>query len=110
MPGRSLTRSWRRLALDAAALVSLGFILLPLVFVTWLAFFAQEIPSFPPEGYTLHWFSAILDAEGRFVDGFSLSLEVGVVATAIGLALGVPAALGLVRLVSWGARRRTPCC
>ena len=29
---------------------------MPLVFVTWLAFFRQEIPSFPPEGYSLRWF------------------------------------------------------
>src|SRR5438445_113559 len=28
-------------------------------FVIWLAFFAQEIPSFPPEGYSLKWFRRI---------------------------------------------------
>ena len=95
--GRSnLWRSWRRLALDGAAFVALSFILLPLVFVTWLAFFKQEIPSFPPEGYTLHWFAAIL-TQKAIIDGFVMSAEVGVAATVIGLALGVPAALGLVR-------------
>jgi putative spermidine/putrescine transport system permease protein len=98
--GLVLTRSWRRLALDAAAIFSLGFILVPLVFVTWLAFFKQEIPSFPPEGYTLHWFSAIL-TQKAIIDGFVTSFEIGVVATAIGLLLGVPAALGLVRHRSW---------
>ena len=98
--GLILTRSWRRLALDAAAIFSLGFILVPLVFVTWLAFFKQEIPSFPPEGYTLHWFSAIL-TQKAIIDGFVTSFEIGVVATAIGLLLGVPAALGLVRHRSW---------
>jgi putative spermidine/putrescine transport system permease protein len=70
--------------------------LLPLIFVVWLAFFRQEIPSFPPEGYSLRWFAAILD-QRKFVDGFSLSFEVGILATGIGLALGVPAALCLVR-------------
>ena len=93
-------RSWRRLALDAAALASLAFILVPLVFVTWLAFFKQEIPSFPPEGYTLHWFSSML-TQKAIIDGFVTSAEVGLVATLIGLALGVPAALGLVRHLSW---------
>ncbi|MBV9567265.1 MAG: ABC transporter permease, partial [Hyphomicrobiales bacterium] len=95
-----LHRSWLRLALDAAALASLAFILVPLVFVTWLAFFKQEIPSFPPEGYTLHWFSSML-TQKAIIDGFVTSVEIGLVATLIGLALGVPAALGLVRYVPW---------
>jgi len=94
-------RSWRRLVLDAVALLALGFILLPLVFVTWLAFFKQEIPSFPPEGYTLHWFAAIL-TQKAIIAGFIMSFEVGIVATLIGLALGVPAALGLARHVFRG--------
>ena len=85
-----------RWALNGAATIALAYILLPLIFVVWLAFFRQEIPSFPPEGYSLKWFAAILD-QRKFVDGFSLSFRVGVLATAIGLALGVPAALCLVR-------------
>lgn len=86
----------RRWALNGAAGVALLYILTPLIFVTWLAFFRQEIPSFPPEGYSLRWFAAILD-QRKFVDGFSLSLRVGVLATFIGLALGIPAALCLAR-------------
>ena len=85
-----------RLALRTAAGLSLAYILLPIVFVIWLAFFAQEIPSFPPEGYSLKWFRAIPD-DDRFVAGFVLSLQVAVVATAIGLALGMPAAVCLAR-------------
>ncbi|HEX2889692.1 ABC transporter permease [Vineibacter terrae] len=85
-----------RWALNGAAGLALVLILTPLVFVTWLAFFRQEIPSFPPEGYSLRWFAAIAD-EKKFVDGFSLSLQLGVMATLIGLALGVPAALCVVR-------------
>ena len=82
--------------LNATAGLSLAFILTPLVFVSWLAFFRQEVPSFPPEGYTLRWFANIL-SERAFVSGFLLSLEVGVAATAAGLALGVPASLCLAR-------------
>lgn len=74
----------------------MAYILTPLFFVTWLAFFAQEIPSFPPEGYSLKWFAAI-PGNDRFVSGFILSLQVAVVATLIGLAIGVPAAMCLVR-------------
>jgi putative spermidine/putrescine transport system permease protein len=82
--------------LTAAAGLSFGFILLPLVFVVWLAFFRQAIPSFPPQGYSFKWFLAIADSP-RFVDGFWLSLKVAVTAMLLGLAIGVPAALCLAR-------------
>jgi putative spermidine/putrescine transport system permease protein len=89
-----------RWALNGAAALALGFILLPLALVTWLAFFRQEIPSFPPEGYSLQWFGAVL-ANKSFAGGFLLSAQVGIAATLIGLALAVPASLAI-------ARRRFP--
>src|SRR4051812_18783222 len=85
-----------RWLLNGAASVTLGFILLPLILVTWLAFFRQEIPSFPPEGYSLQWFGAVLNNKS-FVGGFILSAQVGVAATLIGLALAVPASLAIAR-------------
>lgn len=85
-----------RWALNGAAGFSLLYILTPLIFVTWLSFFRQEIPSFPPEGYSLKWYAAV-PGNDRFVSGFILSLQLGVIATAIGLAVGVPAALCLAR-------------
>lgn len=90
------SRALGRLLLNGAAGLALGYILVPLVFVTWLAFFQQEIPSFPPEGYTLKWFGRIAE-NASFVKGFALSLQVGVLATLIGLALAVPASLMLAR-------------
>ena len=83
-------------AFRTAAAIALAYILTPLTFVTWLAFFRQEIPSFPPEGYSLRWFEAILD-QRKFMDGFRMSFQVGILATLIGLALGVPAALAISR-------------
>ena len=91
-----IRRRARRWTLNGAAAIALAYILTPLVFVTWLAFFRQEIPSFPPEGYSLRWFASILD-QPKFVEGFRMSFQVGVLATFIGLALGVPAALAVVR-------------
>jgi putative spermidine/putrescine transport system permease protein len=85
-----------RWALNGAAAIALAYILTPLTFVTWLAFFRQEIPSFPPEGYSVRWFAAILD-QPKFVNGLIMSGQVGILATFIGLALGVPAALGVSR-------------
>ena len=89
-----------RWALNGVAGLSLGFILMPLVFVVWLAFFRQEIPSFPPEGYSTKWFGAIL-GNRNFTGGFWVSAQVGIIATLAGLALAVPASLAI-------ARRRFP--
>jgi putative spermidine/putrescine transport system permease protein len=94
--GVANSRRLGRLALKGAAAIALAYILTPLLFVTWLAFFRQEIPSFPPEGYSLRWFLAIAGND-RFVAGFLLSLELAVIATGIGLLLGLPAALALAR-------------
>ena len=96
VPRWTSSRVVGRMALGTAAGVSLAYILLPMFFVIWLAFFAQEIPSFPPEGYSLKWFRAV-PGNDRFVKGFLLSLQVAVVSTSIGLAIGVPAAVCLVR-------------
>lgn len=90
------SQQFGRYALNGAAALSLGFILLPLIFVTWLAFFRQEIPSFPPEGYSLKWFAGAANNKS-FIDGFTLSLQVAIASTLIGLLLGVPASLALVR-------------
>jgi putative spermidine/putrescine transport system permease protein len=85
-----------RWALNGAAALSLGFILLPLMLITWLAFFRQEIPSFPPEGYSTQWFGAVFNNKS-FVAGFLLSVQVAIAATVIGLALAVPASLAVAR-------------
>jgi len=93
----ALREGWfGRLALKGTALLAMSYILLPLVFVIWLSFFAQEIPSFPPDGYSLRWFVAIADHK-VFAQGFVLSLQVGCLATVLGLILGVPASLVVVR-------------
>lgn len=89
-------RTIGRWAFNGVAAGALAFILVPLAFVCWLSFFRQEIPSFPPEGYSIRWFQAIW-SNPKFVDGFVLSLEVAVIAMLAGLALGVPAALCISR-------------
>src|SRR5947209_17791101 len=98
-----------RWLLNGAASLALGFILLPLILVTWLAFFRQEIPSFPLEGYSLQWFGAVLNNKS-FVGGFILSFQVGVTATLIGLGLAVPASLAIARRGFAGRGLATRCC
>jgi len=67
---------------------------MPILFVCWLAFFANEIVTFPPSGYTWRWFGHIFD-QNNFVSGFATSLQVGLAAMIGGLLLGVPASLVL---------------
>jgi putative spermidine/putrescine transport system permease protein len=94
--GAAHRRGLGRMALRGAAGLALAFILLPLGLVSWLGFFRNEVVAFPPQGYTIRWFGAILD-QRNFVDGFVASLEVGLVAMLAGLAVGVPASLCLDR-------------
>lgn len=90
-------RRWiGRAALGAVVVFGYAIIVTPLGFVSWLAFFRNEVVSFPPEGYTLRWFGNILD-QNNFVDGFLTSLQVGLVAMAAGLAIGVPASVAIAR-------------
>ena len=98
-----------RWALNGAATVALLYILTPLIFVTWLAFFRQEIPSFPPEGYSLRWFAAIFD-QPKFVEGFSLSFQVGVLATVDRPGAGACRPRSASRASTSGCARRSPTC
>lgn len=86
-----------RWALRGASVIAFIYILIPLIFVTWLSFYSQEIPSFPPDGYSVHWYAEAIHNE-RFIGAFWLSAELGVIATAIGLLVAVPAALGVSRI------------
>ncbi|MCX8997948.1 ABC transporter permease [Rhizobiaceae bacterium BDR2-2] len=94
--------NYRRTGLHAAAGAVFLFILLPLIFVIWLSFYRQEIPSFPPDGYSTAWYAAAI-GNRRFIDALILSVQVGVIATVIGLALALPAAVALTR---WTFRGR----
>ena len=91
-----MTRALGRLALQATSIVSFALMLLPIFFVSWLSFFKNEILAFPPDGYTLRWFSQLW-LQPQFAGGFLTSLEVGLLATVGGLALGIPASIALSR-------------
>lgn len=89
----SSIRTWAYYGTVAA---TLAFVVAPLVAVVWVSVFANKIIGFPPTGYTLGWYAnawALVD----FREGFLLSLQVALLATGIGLAIGVPAALALAR-------------
>ncbi|KAB1073501.1 ABC transporter permease [Methylobacterium planeticum] len=80
----------------AVSALVLAFILLPLVVIVWVSFFANRILAFPASGYTLDWYARAL-ATDSFRDGFVTSVETALFATAASLLIGIPASLGLVR-------------
>jgi putative spermidine/putrescine transport system permease protein len=92
----AVRRHWRTYSLRAAATMCFALMLLPIFFICWLSFFENQILSFPPEGYTLHWFAALW-LQPQFAGGFVTSLEVATLAMLGGLAVGIPASLALVR-------------
>ncbi|HVA35983.1 MAG TPA: ABC transporter permease [Candidatus Dormibacteraeota bacterium] len=93
-PGGAI-RPGRVALLAAAALVYL-FIFLPLIFVTMISFFTNEIISFPAHGYTLRWYLNILQ-QIQFVQGFAMSFQVAIFAMVAGVVLGTLAAIALTR-------------
>lgn len=97
MTARALTgRRMGRWLLGGAAGLAFFYLLIPLIFVTWLSFYKQSIPSYPPQGYSLHWYHAAINDQ-RFIGAFITSAQVGVLATLIGVAVALPAALALNR-------------
>lgn len=91
-----LRRHAGRAGFAALAWAILAFVVAPLLFVIWVAFFSNQIVSFPPEGHTLRWFGNAW-ATAAFREGFLLSTQVALLATAGALLVGVPAALFLAR-------------
>jgi putative spermidine/putrescine transport system permease protein len=73
-----------------------AFMLMPVVFVAWVSFFSNEIVTFPPQGYTLGWYTRAW-ANRAFTDGFLTSIQVGLFSMVAGLILGIPASFAIVR-------------
>ena len=73
-----------------------AIIFAPIVTVTIISFFDQEIVSVPPPALTFRWY---INAWGQrdFARGFITSLQIALAATAIGVPLGTMAALGIAR-------------
>jgi putative spermidine/putrescine transport system permease protein len=89
-------RDARRIIFAAAVTGVYALVLAPVLAVMLISFFAQEIVSFPPEGWTLDWYANAWDKR-EFARGFLTSLQVALAATAIGVPLGTAAALALAR-------------
>lgn len=77
-------------------LVTLLYLLLPIMVVVGSALGETSYLAFPPHGMTLRWFEAAL-ADPRYFGAFATSLGVAVASTMLALLLGLPAAYALAR-------------
>ncbi|MFT3802083.1 MAG: ABC transporter permease [Burkholderiaceae bacterium] len=70
--------------------------LMPLVTVVWLSFFEQPMMSFPPEGYSLHWYANAW-SKPQFASSFLLSVELAALSAVLGVTIGTMAAYAIER-------------
>jgi putative spermidine/putrescine transport system permease protein len=69
-------------------------IFLPLLLTFYLSIFDETLIAFPPRGYTLAWYTQILD---KFGPPIWTSMRIAFTAVALGMCVGVPAGIGLSR-------------
>ncbi|WP_109473783.1 ABC transporter permease [Ornithinimicrobium cavernae] len=81
-----------------ASLAVLGYVVMivPLVFIVITAFTSGSTLRFPPEGWSLRWFSEAL-AYKPFMTSLVSSLQLAVLSAVFALLLGVPVALAIHR-------------
>jgi putative spermidine/putrescine transport system permease protein len=94
------TRGVRALFAGTSALV-LAFLYLPLTIILVLSFNTVSSLSWPPKGFTLHWWQSALHSSGAR-DALIVSLKTAVGATMVSLILGLLAALAFHRFKFFG--------
>jgi len=82
--------------LGLTSLAGFAYLLAPILVIVVSAFGTTSYLVFPPQGFTLKWFSAAL-ADPRYVDAFLTSLMVACGATLLSIGIGLPAAYALAR-------------
>lgn len=84
------------LFLGAVSVLVLLFLLVPVGIVLVLSLSSEKFLAFPPPGLSLQWYEAFFASE-PWLRSAATSLAVGTAVMAASLALGVPAAVGLLR-------------
>jgi putative spermidine/putrescine transport system permease protein len=90
-----------RIVLTLVALLVLVFIYVPIGLIFVYSVNAGDTPSWPPVGFSLHWWGVALQNTG-LQQAFATSVGVALAATAISLVLGTLAALGVSRYQFFG--------
>ncbi|HTB42457.1 MAG TPA: hypothetical protein VK741_02435, partial [Acetobacteraceae bacterium] len=92
-PGRGV--AWlERTGVGLLVWIGIALIAVPMLLTLYLSVFDEKLILFPPRGYTLSWYAAILP---NFAQPILTSLELGAAAVVGSLLLGIPAGIGLSR-------------
>ncbi len=91
-----MKRSPFTILLVAVVVFDLVFLALPNIVIVIISFTAGNMVAFPPEGFSLRWYEALL-TRPEFMAALQRSLWVGVVCTALAIPAGTLAALALAR-------------
>ncbi|MEQ8657591.1 MAG: ABC transporter permease [Hyphomicrobiales bacterium] len=78
------------------AVIALLLLVLPSLIVIAISFTETRYITFPPQGFTLHWYADLFGRQ-QIIDSAITSLQVAGAATAIALGFAIPAAYSLVR-------------
>ena len=91
-------------ALLVAFVVIVGLLmLLPILVVLPLSIGENRIMSFPPQGFTLEWYTAVIESP-RWASRLAASLQVGIATAIFATVLGTMTAVGLSRARVRGKR------
>ena len=91
--GRGL--AWlERTSVGVLVWIGIALIGVPLLLTLYLSVFDEKLILFPPRGYTLDWYAALLP---NFAKPIVTSIQLGAAAVCGSLLLGIPAGIGLSR-------------
>jgi putative spermidine/putrescine transport system permease protein len=90
-----LWSSWRRFLGGLVAAILIGF-LIPLLVVVIVSFQSQSYFSFPPAGFSVHWYEEFITNDD-YVSAITNSMIIGAVAAALATVVGVCTALAVIR-------------
>ena len=79
------------------AILVMIFLVAPLIIVIVVSFTPTAVVTFPPQGFSLRWYENIFAGNTKFMSGLVNSLQVGLLATAVDIFLGVLGALAICR-------------
>jgi putative spermidine/putrescine transport system permease protein len=86
-----------RIALTAVATVILLFLALPIIVILVTSFSDNAFAAFPPNAWTLHWYTSLFADGSKWPTALSLSALVAALSTVFSLVIGVTAATALTR-------------
>ncbi len=87
-----------RIGLSAGVLCVVVYLLFPVIVVITISLSSATYLNFPPPGLSLQWYQKMV-RDPEWLSAFWVTIKVGVLASLMATALGVPAAFALVRYV-----------